>query len=50
MDFKLIVHFNDKRLQFRTLMPKQDTFSILKNIMINNLKDRNFKIFDGGDL
>jgi hypothetical protein len=34
MDFKLIVHFNDKRPEF-------------KNIMIKNLKDRNLQIFDG---
>jgi hypothetical protein len=34
MDFKLIVHFNDKRPE-------------LKNIMIKNLKDKNLHIFDG---
>ncbi len=32
------VNFNDKRPEFQTLVPKQDTFSILKNIMIKNLK------------
>jgi hypothetical protein len=31
------VHFNDKRPEFRALVPKQDTKSILKNIMIKNL-------------